>query len=92
MATRTRTETICDYPGCDRRLTELGGKMALTPDGPAALAGDSDSPAADLCREHRRSFESWWNRGEKAGEQPSEQPSVHDERDETTTAPARAQA
>lgn len=62
MAERQRIDIVCDYPGCERRLTELGGRMALTSDGPTQAVADITF-AADLCREHRRSLENWWNRG-----------------------------
>lgn len=66
MATRERVETVCDYPGCERRVTDLGGRMTLDSiAGPTLALGESTDRTLDLCREHRRSLESWWARGAK---------------------------
>jgi len=85
MARRERIETVCDYPGCERRVTELGGTMVLTPKGPGHVPADTEEMAADLCREHRRQLEAWWNR--KAEDQPEPESD-----DDSTTAAPRASA
>lgn len=62
----TKTVTTCDYPGCDKRLTDLGGKMVLDPKGPTVIHPDSSiTESAELCREHRQQLEAWWTRPER---------------------------
>jgi hypothetical protein len=66
MAVRMNPQVVCDYPGCERRVTELGGRMTLDSiAGPTLALGESTDRTLDLCREHRRSLESWWARGDK---------------------------
>lgn len=86
MATKQTIMITCDYPGCGKRITELGGRMVLTIDGPGVQADATGDQSADLCREHRRQLEAWWSR--KAGEAITVEERDEDERDEDTTTAA----
>ncbi|HKY51668.1 MAG TPA: hypothetical protein VJP45_10460 [Candidatus Limnocylindria bacterium] len=74
MGQRQATTTVCDRPGCEKRVTDKGSKMVMQNGDLVFLAPadqvDEGVPSADLCRECTQQIGNAWNR--KAGDEPKD--------------------
>lgn len=71
MGQRQATTTVCDRPGCEKRVTDKGSKM-MVQDGqlhflPPDATLEESVASSDLCRECTAQVGNAWHR--KAGEE-----------------------
>ncbi len=67
----TKAAVICDRPGCEKHVTEKGGRVHFMVDGEGRMTvevhkcPEPEMKGIDLCREDLASFEKWWKSKEE---------------------------